>query len=292
MKSLLRLLESTREDGRHVRFLFIGVERPKTADGDTEDPLALARRQFNERHRKRRREWSSLVGIFTSAVSGLRATDDGAMDMRTVYEKIIGLVAPYLEVLTSHLIRETLPHVPFPRLHSLAATGYNLAGSTPPPRLRHLHIVRLHYAYVLPLWVAGTPELEHLRLSGVWADPELPEVLGALMGVEEQHYSDMGHQLAVMAGMIIRAHRPDIQALKCLRTVVVETQENMSLGLCGNSHMDHNSMRRGLACLESESADGPVKLVLVRGGCRNDEQSMIEWRGMVETIINEESLKE
>jgi hypothetical protein len=292
MRSLLRLLESAREDGRHVRFLFIGVERPEAADGDAEDALALARRQFNERHRKRRREWSSLVGTFTSALSGLRTTDDGATDMRTVYEKIIGLVAPHLEVFTSHLIRETLPHVPFPRLHSLAVTGYNLAGSTPLPHLRHLQILGLCYAHLLPLWVAGTPELEHLRLSGVLAQRELPEVLGALMGVEEQHYSDMGHQLAVMAGMIIRAHRPDIQALKCLKIVVVETQENMSLGMCGNSHVDHNSMRRGLACLESESADGPVKLVLIRGGCRNDEQSMIEWRGMVETIINEESLKE
>jgi hypothetical protein len=292
MKSLLCLLESAREDGRHVRFLFIGIERPKATDGDTEDPLALARRQFNEGHRKRRREWSSLVGILTSALPGLRTADDGATDMRTVYEKIIGLVAPYLEVLTSHLNHETLPHVPFPRLPSLAVTGYNLAGSTPPPHLRHLHILGLYYAHELPLWVAGTPELEHLRLSEVWAERELPEVLGALMGVEEQQYSDTDRQSAVMAGIIIRAPRPDIQALKCLKTVVVDTRENMSLGMCGNSHMDHHSMRRGLACLESESADGPVKLVLIRGRCRNDEQSMIEWQGMVETITNRESLKE
>jgi hypothetical protein len=297
MKSLLRLLESAREDDRHVRFLFIGVERPKAADGDEEDALALARRQFNERHRKRRREWSSLVGVFTSALSGLPTTDDpttddGATDMRTVYEKIIGLVAPYLEVFTSHLIRETLPHAPFPRLHSLAVTEYNLAGSTPLPHLRHLHILALCYAHVLPLWVAGAPELEHLRLSGVWAQRELPEVLGALMGVEEQHHSDMGHQLALMAGMTIRPPRPDIQALKCLRTVVVDTQESTFFEMCGNPYSDHNSMKRGLACLESETADGPVKLLLVLGGCRSDEQSMIEWRGMVEKITDEESLKE
>jgi hypothetical protein len=288
MKSLLRLLEDVPEDGRRIRFLFIGIERLKAMERVAAN--FAARLQLVDLQRKRQRQRSSLAYALSYAFAGLHMTDDSD-EVQIVYERILSLVAPYLEVLTNHLEYGVLPGLLLPRLHSLTMTGYNLWETTPLPHLRHLHIIGQSYALGLPFWLAGAQELECLHLSGVWCEGGLPRLLGALMGVEGQRYSDISrHDLDTMA-WTVHAPCPDVRALRYLKRVTVDTviQERRTSGKCATCFLSHESMMEGLACLELDSAGGPVKLVLLRGGRDSHEQAMLDWRGMVEVITSGDS---
>jgi hypothetical protein len=287
IKSLLRLLEDVPEDGRHIRFLLIGIERPKAMERVAAN--FAARLPLVDLQRKRQRQRSSLAYALSYAFADLHMTDDSD-EVQIVYERILSLVAPYLEVLTNHLEYGVLPGLLLPRLHSLTMTGYNLWETTPPPHLRHLHIIGQSYALGLPFWLAGAQELECLHLSGVWCEGGLPRLLRVLMGVEGQRYSDINLDLAMMA-WTARAPCPDIQALRYLKRVTVDTviQERRPSGKCATCFLWHDSMMESLARLELDSACGPVEFVLLRGGRDSHEQAMLDWRGMIEVITSGDS---